>query len=112
MVSYGDYYLALTTLAASPMKYQIVPPLPIVVVCYLVEAYVLLRARFVPFLPAITGDLDLMQPATLFMSSGHFYFSIDQAKDDLGYEPAMGTLEGMCITLRDWNEHLGTSQGR
>ena len=109
MVSYDDYYLALTTLAASPMRYQAVPPLLIVVAAYLVEAYALLRARVMPYLPATTGDLDLVQPGMLFMSTGHFFFSIDPAKDDLGYEPAMGTLEGMCVTVRDWNENLGTS---
>lgn len=111
LISYGDYGLALTTLAAAPMKYHLVPPLLIVMMAYLIEAYALLQARFMPFLPGTSGDLNLLQPGTLSMSTGHFLYSIDAARDDLGYEPAMGTLEGMCLTIREWNENAGLGSG-
>ena len=107
MTSYDDYYRVLTTLATTPMEYRVISLLPILVLAYMVEAYALLRARVMPFLPATQGRLDLLQPATLYMSTGHFFYNIDQAKDDLGYEPAMGTLEGLCMSVRDWNEQYG-----
>lgn len=110
LIAYSDYALALTTLASTPVKYQSVSPLLIVVMAYLVEAYVLLQARFMPFLPTTSGDLNLLQPGTLSMGTGHFFYSIDRARDELGYEPAMGTLEGMCLTVRDWNENAGTGR--
>lgn len=110
LIAYDDYRKALTTLAETPMKYRSVPPLLIVGMAYLIEAYVLLQARFMPFLPTVSGDLNLMQPGTLAMCTGHFFYSIDRARDDLGYEPAMSTLEGMCLTVRDWNENAGTGR--
>lgn len=110
LISYADYYLALTTLAETPMQYRLVPPLLIVVAAYLVEAYVLIRARVAPFLPATSGNLDLLQPGMLYMSTGHFFYPIWRAQDDIAYEPAMRTLEGLCITVRDWNENAALSQ--
>lgn len=103
-ISYNDLYLALETMATTPIRYMTVQPLPMVILAYTVETYLLVRKRYLPFLPDITGEIRLLQPATLAVCNGHFFFPTDKAAKDLAYEPAMGTLEGLAMSVKDWNE--------
>ena len=105
-ITFGDIYQCLTTLAhpSTPIAFPRVPPAMILVVAHMVEWYVLLRHRYLNFLPAVTGDLSLVQPAMFQMCVYSIIYDISKAKTELGYTGAISTLEGMCSAVRDWNE--------
>ena len=105
-ITYGDMYLTLTTLAHSstPVKFTYVSPGSLLVFATLIEWYILLRHRYLSFLPEVTGDLSLLQPTMFQMCSFHLVYDISRAQKELGYRGAMTTLEGLCLALKDWND--------
>jgi hypothetical protein len=108
-IRYGDFCYALSILAkgSKPITYPRVPPLPLLLLAYVIEAYSLLRLRgsLAKVLPPITGSVGLLQPATMQICTGHFVFDSEVAKKELGYRPAMGALHAIAVTVKDWNEN-------
>lgn len=83
-----------------------IPSMPMLLLCYVVETYTLLQHRYLRFLPQITGDLAVLQPATLFMSNIHLAYDDSRAWNEIGYKAPITTLEGMCHQLVYWNEKV------
>jgi nucleoside-diphosphate-sugar epimerase len=108
-IRYGDFCNALSVLAKGPkpVTYPRVPPLPLLLLAYIIETYSLLRLRgsLANLLPPISGSVGLLQPATMQICTGHFIFDSEVAKKDLGYRPAMGALHAIAVTVKDWNEN-------
>ncbi|KAL4933643.1 putative 3-beta hydroxysteroid dehydrogenase/isomerase family protein [Aspergillus undulatus] len=107
-VTFGDIYLALTTLATTPIRFPFLPPLPMFMLSYLVEWYVLLRHFYLPWLPAATGDLNRLQPAVFSISNPHLIIDDSRAREvpekgGLGYNPPFTSLEGVCKEVAHWN---------
>jgi len=105
-MTYGDVYLLLSTLAhpSTPVSFPVVPPLLFLLMAYIIETYVVLRHRYFPFLPKIADDLEPLQPSMLSVSTLHLVYDDSRARIELGYSPKMGTLEGLCLQVKEWNE--------
>ncbi|KAJ9131737.1 NAD(P)-binding protein [Pleurostoma richardsiae] len=113
-VTYGDLYLLLRTLTVTPFRIIWLPPLPMLLLSYIIEAYSLLRVRFPVtqyILPEISGDIKHLKPA-LFSITTHLVANNAAAsrpvdEGGIGYRGILSTLEGMCQEVLDWNrEHL------
>ncbi|KAL4946861.1 hypothetical protein BDV06DRAFT_218012 [Aspergillus oleicola] len=107
-ITFSDIYLALTTLATTPIRFPYVPPIPMYLLCYIVEWYVLLRVLYAPWLPAVTGDLNRLQPAVFSISNPHLIVDDTRArrapeKGGLGYNPPLTSLDGVCKEVVHWN---------
>lgn len=104
-IQYCDLYRLLETLAhpKTPAQFFPVPPVILLVLAYIIEAYNLLRYHYLEFLPAVTGDVGTLMPAMFQMCTLHLLFDDSLAKKEIGYKPALTTLEGMCLQLVDWN---------
>lgn len=116
---YGNFLNVLAQLAhpATPCSFPIIPPLPMLLLAYPVEWYALLRhrllqKRFVQWrclqwlgllLPRLKGDLEMIQPAMLNVSTLHLCYTIERAREELGYRSGLGTLEGLCAQVWEWN---------
>lgn len=98
---YGDLYTTLNTPAhkETPTIFPRIPAVPILLMAYVIEAYILLRARFLPMLPRITGDIAMITPAIFNMSTVHTVYDNRLAREEIGYEPPIGTLEGLCLQM-------------
>ncbi|KIW27642.1 uncharacterized protein PV07_07366 [Cladophialophora immunda] len=109
---YGDLYQLATTLAhpSTPMKWPKVPPLPVIFASYLIEGYMLLRHRYIRFLPEITNfDLSMLQRAVFNYSTLVIIYDDSRARRELGYNPGHDTLEGVCLHMIEWNEKVEAS---
>ena len=105
VITYGDLYLLLSTLAMTKVSIPKLQPLVVVLLAHVTEAYVLLRARYLGWLPPVTGDLQMLQPATIATCTAHFWYDSTLTEKDLGYRSPMSALEGLCMTLNDWNKN-------
>lgn len=105
---YGDLYTVLSTLAhkATPTNFPRIPAMPMLLMAHVIEAYILLRARFLPALPPITGDLALVTPAMFNMSTVHTVYDNRLAMDEIGYDPPISTMEGLCLQMLEWNSKV------
>lgn len=110
-IYYGDLYGLLSKLAITPFRLVSLPPMPFVLVSYLVEFYTLLPHRLpsvlARFVPPLSGDIKHLQPG-LFSICTHLVADNADAgmavgDGGLGYRGALTTLEGMCQELVDWN---------
>jgi hypothetical protein len=89
------------------MKFRHVPPAAVLLVSYCLEAYHLLRARYLGFLPQITThDILMLQPAMFNYSTLHVLYDDSRARKELGYNPGQNSLEGICLHLLEWNEKV------
>lgn len=111
-IAFQDIYTLLINFAKTPISFPSVPPLPLFMIAYLVEAYVYIQDAWLPWLlPKVKGDLLQLQPA-LFAISDVFCIADDSrarkapAEGGLGYRPTMTTLEGMCKELVHWNQNV------
>lgn len=104
-IIYGDLYFALTTLAhpTTPVKFPRVPHLLMLILAYILEAYDLIRARYLSFLPEMRGDLAMLRPSVFNVSAFAAIFTDDAAKSEIGYNPPINTLDGTLLALIDWN---------
>lgn len=112
-ISFSDIYTLLETLSKTPVSFPTIPPVPLLILSYLIELYSVIQFKYLPWLlPAIKGDLNQIQPS-LFSISDVFCVADDsRAKKapelgGLGYNPPLTTLEGMCKQLVDWNSKAG-----
>lgn len=111
---WADFFRAARLVSSTPFSVREVPPLPLYLVAVVVEAWSLLLARFPRLLagPPLglrepKGDLRNLQPA-VFTPTAFVMCRDDRARrpvgeGGIGYEAAMGSLEGVCELLRDWN---------
>lgn len=111
-VSFGDIYTLLTTLSSTPVAFPPIQPVPLLLLSYLIEAYVYVQHAVLPWLlPKLTGDLLQIQPS-LFAISDVFCIADDERarkgaeEGGLGYRPIITTLEGLCKELAHWNEKV------
>lgn len=110
-IYYGDLYGLLSKLAITPFRLVSLPPMPLVLVSYLVEFYSLLPYRLpsglARFMPPLSGDIKHLQPG-LFSICTHLVAdnadsSMAVTDGGLGYRGVLTTLEGMCQELVEWN---------
>lgn len=111
-IYYGDMYRAMKTLVTTPFRIVRVPPLPMLLVSYVVEWYNLLPTRgpaaaLHKVLPRLPGGAAHLQPG-LFSICTHLLTDMRKAQrpvseGGLGYRGVLTTLEGMCQEILDWN---------
>ncbi|CAN8099903.1 unnamed protein product [Discula destructiva] len=109
-VYYEDIYQVIHTLNTTPFRLITLPPVIMLLLSYVVEFYNLLPARVLflrKILPQLPGDASYLEPG-LFSICTHLVGNMDQAckpveQGGLGYRGVVGTLEGMCQELLDWN---------
>ncbi|GFG24518.1 sterol-4-alpha-carboxylate 3-dehydrogenase, decarboxylating [Aspergillus udagawae] len=112
-IAFSDIYLLMTTLAKTPIRFPRVPPVPFLLLSYLLEWYALLQHIYLPrLLPKITGDLAPLQPALFAISDVHTFADDSRARmapadGGLGYVAPITTLEGMCKQVLEWNRSAG-----
>ena len=108
-ISFGDIYMLLGTLSKTPISFPDVPPIPLFLLSYLIEAYVFVQYKYLHWLlPKISGNLAQIQPSLFAISDVHCIANDSRAKRSpeqggLGYNPPITTLEGMCKELLNWN---------
>ncbi|KAL5336482.1 hypothetical protein BJX70DRAFT_409880 [Aspergillus crustosus] len=107
-ISFGDLYLAMTTLAITPIRFPYIPPVPMLIVSHFVEWYVLLQHFYTPWIPKVAGDIARLRPAVLSISNPHLIIDDSRARKSpkevgLGYDPPLTSLDGVCTELAHWN---------
>ncbi|KAK3365109.1 hypothetical protein B0T24DRAFT_537431 [Lasiosphaeria ovina] len=109
-IPYGSLYRLIGTLADTPFRTMHVPPILMLLVCHVVEWYILLHARFPlarKILPPITGDVKHVQPALLsictHLVASNAVAGQPVAAGGLGYSGVITTLEGMAQEMVWWN---------
>ena len=107
-IKYGNLYSVLGQLAhpTTPAKFPWAPHIVMLLMAYPLEWYRLLNVRYMPWLPTLKGNLAFLQPATWAMCTQHIVFSHKEAQEEIGYKPAIGSLEGMVSAVLDWNEKI------
>lgn len=104
-VYYGDLYTVLHTLAHkdTPANFPRIPAVPMLLIGHAIEAYMMFRARYMPGLPPITGDIAMITPAMFNMSTVHLVYDNRLATEEIGYNPPISTMEGLCLQMLEWN---------
>lgn len=107
-ITYGSLYNCLVTLAhpLTPMSFPSVSHIAMLPIAYAVEAYLLVRRRYLPSLPAITSDLIHIQPATFNLCTLHIVYTDTAAQEEIGYRAPIKTLEGFALAMVDWNARV------
>ena len=102
---YGDLYTMLSTMAHkdTPCAFPKIPALPMLLIGYVIETWMLMRARYLNFLPPITGDIAMITPAMFNMSTVHIVYDNTSAREEIGYNPPIETMEGLCLQMLEWN---------
>lgn len=105
---YANLYTLLKTLAhpTTPINFPNVPPVLLLLVAHMVEFYGLVQRRYLTFLPRPNGDIETLQPALFNVSTLHVMYGIDKAQSELGYNTKLGTMEGLCLAVKEWNERI------
>lgn len=106
-IRYGDLYrfLEVATHPATPIKFPVIPIVPVVLLSYLVEAYCTVQRRHLRFLPEVGGDLLMVQPALFNYSTINVVYDDSKARRELGYT-GTGTLEGLSRQVMEWNDEV------
>ena len=119
-ITYGDLYFLIATLTVTPFRVIRLPPLPLLLVSYVIEAYSLFLLRYpviARILPTISGNTKYLQPG-IFSITTHLIATNEAAcrpveQGGLGYTGILTTLEGMCQEVLEWNEeHSGVGVQR
>lgn len=105
-ISYGDLYLALNYLSKGAARFPSVPPAPLFLLAYFIEFYYLTQARFLRFLPELSGDLVNLQPSVFSLVTIHFKIDHTRAQlppdeGGLGYSAPWTTLQGVCRLVQN-----------
>jgi hypothetical protein len=109
-IKYGDLYFLIKTLAITSFHVIPLPPIVMVILSYVIEAYTLLRLKWPSLqwvLPPVVGDIKHLKPA-IFSICSHLVASNDEARKPvasggLGYTGVLTTLEGMTQEVVEWN---------
>lgn len=113
-ITYGDLYSVVKTLSVHPFRTIQLPPIFMLLLSYVVEAYSELPYKYPllkSVLPEPTGDIRHMKPG-LFSITTHLVASDAEARKPvsdggLGYAGVLTTLEGMTLEVLEWNkEHV------
>ena len=99
-ILYGNFYLVFETMAG--IRFSNVSPLLMLIVAECIQVWETL-AVYLP-IPRPTGELHELQPGMLKMCLLNILFDNKLATKEIGYEPALETLEGLCMTIKDWEE--------
>ncbi|KAL1866714.1 hypothetical protein Daus18300_006658 [Diaporthe australafricana] len=110
-IYYADLYALISKLAVTPFRLVSIPPMPLVLLSYLVEFYTLLPYRLprslARLMPPLSGDVKHLQPALFSICTHLVADNADASKavseGGLGYRGVLTTLEGMCQELVEWN---------
>ncbi|KAK5658792.1 hypothetical protein OQA88_1604 [Cercophora sp. LCS_1] len=114
-VAFADMYKLVTELSTTPVSVLIVPPVALLIVAHLIEAYISVVTRF----PSLTATLGLKEPSypinflqpSVIRGSMHILVDDSAAKKSakeggIGYHGVCNSLEGFCEELLEWNrEH-------
>lgn len=109
-IYWADLYNVLSTLSVTPFRVVHIPPVPMLLLSYVVEFYNLLPARIpavARFLPKLPSGVVYLEPG-LFSICTHLVGNMGDAcrpvgQGGLGYRGVMTTLEGMCQEMLEWN---------
>lgn len=77
-----------------------------ILLAHIIETYTVLRHRHLRFLPPITGDLAMMQPAMIQMCHAHLVYDDSRAYKEIGYRGALTTLEGVILQVLYFNDRV------
>lgn len=105
-IRFEDMYTVLDEVSVSGLRVDYPPPVLLLLLSYVVEAYCVLLER-VPALKGF-GLRELRDPVCLFQPA-IVDSTVTQVVDDgdarrwLGYESACGTVEGLCVLVGEWN---------
>ena len=82
--------------------------MPLLLVSYLLESYEIVRVTWLGmgWLPPLKGDAAALQPAIFNMCTLNVVYDDRKAREELGYKSLIGTLEGMCRAVREWNDRV------
>lgn len=105
---YNNLYTLLGTLAhpTTPIRFPAVPPVPMLLLAHVVEFYGVMQRRCFPFLPLLKGDIETIQPALFNLSTFHVVYGTGKAHEELGYNTELGTMEGLCVAVKEWNQRV------
>jgi hypothetical protein len=87
------------------MSFPTVPSAPLLLLATAIEAYSLLRHRYLRFLPRITGDLAMLQPGIWQVAAINMLYDDSLAKE-IGYKAPITTLEGVCHSVLYFNQQI------
>ncbi|POS79356.1 hypothetical protein DHEL01_v202241 [Diaporthe helianthi] len=110
-IYYEDLYGLISKLATTSFRLVSLPPMPFLLISYMVEFYSLLPFKLprslAKFVPPLTGDIKHLQPGLFSICTHLIADNADAgravAEGGLGYHGVLTTLEGMCQELVDWN---------
>lgn len=107
-LQYSHLYETLITCAhpLTPISFKPVPHIMMLLISYMVEAYVLLRHYYLPFLPPVDGDLTFLQPATFQLCTVNLVFTDTDAQKEIGYRAPIDSKEGFALAVVDWNKKI------
>ncbi|KAE9967847.1 hypothetical protein EG328_007939 [Venturia inaequalis] len=121
-ISFGDMYKLIPTISVSPSEVQLIPPFPMLLFSYLVEAYIVAQHAFPSaignLLPTLPPDIAQLQPPLFTVSTCHVIADDGEARKSveeggLGYKGICTTLEGMCLQVLEWNmEHADSLRAK
>ncbi|KAK1830180.1 hypothetical protein QBC39DRAFT_331728 [Podospora conica] len=109
-IKYADLYYLIKSLAITRFHVVPLPPIVMVLLSYVIEAYTLARLQW-PWLqwvlPPVPGDMKHLKPA-IFSICTHLVASNEEASKPvamggLGYSAVLTTLEGMTQEVVEWN---------
>ena len=113
-ITYNDLYVAISTLSIHPFRAQILQPVVVLCLSYVIEWLQIAPHRF-PWLkmilPEIKGDARSLQPR-IFTICTHIIGSDAEARKavsegGLGYTGVITTLEGIVSEIVEWNREHG-----
>ncbi|KAK7757438.1 hypothetical protein SLS62_000453 [Diatrype stigma] len=119
-ITYGDLYSVVKTLSVHPLRTIQIPPILILLLSYVMEAYSELPYKYPllkAILPELTGDIRHVKPG-LFSITTHLVASDAEARKPvseggLGYAGVLTTLQGMTLEVLEWNkEHVNDVKTR
>lgn len=104
-IRYGDLYRFLETLAhpLTPINFPYIPHMPMLLMSYVVEQYVLLQRNTLRWLPQLPADLLYVQPAVWNVCTLHTVYDDSAARREIGYKAPLSTIEGLSLFMLDWN---------
>ncbi|KEF61076.1 uncharacterized protein A1O9_02641 [Exophiala aquamarina CBS 119918] len=100
-----ERFLSLTTHPSTPISWRRSPPVPFMLLAYPVSWYVAAQRDWLPrLLPKLPADLEILQPAVFNCANLHVVYDDSDARMDLAYRPGHGTLEGLYLVVKEWNQ--------
>ena len=110
---FNDYYTLVQAVSATRFHVQYPPPLALLILAHMVEAYCVMLWRFpilTRWLSEPSEPLAFLQPACFDASTNCIMDDSDARKEvadgGIGYKGACGSMEGLCLQLVKWNEYV------